>query len=947
MRSDPIRGNAPPPARGAVSKVVEDTVGYLFKELHHAPPPAYLDPHSRLDTDLGFDSLARVELVARLEHALQIQFPPDRLGSLDTIADLLNIASAAADAHAPSSAVPAPLERPVSRIPGGQPSSAGTLVEVLTWQVAQHPDATHVIVLDDGDPKVLSYEALLAGAQRIASGLAQLGVSSGATVALMLPTSVDYLHAFLGVLLAGAVPVPLYRPAHQLEEHVRRHTGILCNAGTEVLIAFHEIELITRMLKSRAPRLRHVVSVAELKERGRTGQLPAGAVSADSIALLQYTSGSTGSPKGVVLTHAQLLANIRAMGASIDASNQDVFVSWLPLYHDMGLIGAWLGSLYFGCLLVLMSPTAFLARPSRWLRAIHDYRGTLTASPNFGYEFAARRPAEVELRGLDLSCLRISFNGAEPVYPETLERFRSRFAPYSLRPEALMPVYGLAEAGVGLTFPPPGCGPLLDRIDRESLALRGEARPTPEAPRSGTPDAMSLVSCGRPLPGYRLRIVDERGVEVAERVEGNLQFAGPSATDGYYRNPEATAHLLCGPWRNTGDRAYLARGELYLTSRAKDIIIRRGRHFYPHEIEAAVGEVDGVRRGCAVAFGTREAETGTERLIVVVETSETDPACRHELQARINGRVTSRVGEPPDEIVLAQPHAVLKTSSGKLRRAATRHAYLEGSLGRVPRSPASQMLRLALESAMLRARRGLEGATHVAFGLYAWCVLLTLAAPVLIFTMLLRSPAVTWRLNHVAARWAVQLLRMPLTMTCQAPVDPSGPHIVVANHSSYADSLFLAALLAERHRFVAKAELARVPALHHYLDRLGTVFIERFVPEQSAAEVGRVEEALRRGDSIVMFPEGTFTSTAGLRMFHLGAFEAAVAAGVPIIPLALHGTRSVFRGGQWFPRRSPVGAVVGAPLIAQADEQPFAAAIRLRDAARTHILRHCGEPDIG
>lgn len=935
----------------AIDRLVEQAIGALFEELHHSAPPAPLDPRTRLDADLGFDSLARVELLERLGRALNVELPADALGSLDTIVDVVRVVRAAPPAVKPSGAsapsAAAWRERPSAQLPSGEPGSASTLQEVLAWRVTRHPEAAHAIVLGDEKPIVLTYTALLAGAESVASGLKQLRLAPGATVALMLPTSIDYLQTFFGVILAGAIPVPLYPPAQraQLEDHVRRHAEILANARAEVLISFHEVRSVARLLKSRARGLRHILSATELKASSpRASSLSA--VSRDSVALLQYTSGSTGSPKGVALSHAHLLANIRAMGACIGATSRDVFVSWLPLYHDMGLIGAWLGSLYYGCPFVLMPPTAFLARPARWLRAIHDYRGTLSASPNFGYELAARRATDEELKGIDLSCLRVAFNGAEPVHPETLERFRRRFAPYGFRSEAMTPVYGLAEAGVGVTFPPSGRGPVVDRIDRESLARLGKARPKREAPATGSAaDAISFVSCGLPLPGYRLRIVDAQGLEVPERTEGDLQFAGPSATTGYYRNPDATSRLLCGEWRNTGDRAYLAGGELYLTGRAKDIVIRRGRHFYPEEIEAAVGEVDGVRRGCVVAFGTQETETGTERLIVVAETRETGSTHRRELQGRITERVTSSIGEPPDEVVLAEPHAVLKTSSGKLRRAATREAYRDGSLGRARRNPARQMLRLALEGAGFAAHREFAAASQIAFGLYAWCVFIAFAAPTCLLTLLLRNPVLIWRINRGMTRAVLRLLRMPLAVTRDVQVDLRLPHVVVANHSSYADSLFLAAALEERHRFVAKAELAGVPALRFYLRRLQTIFIERFVPEQSVAEVGRLEEALRRGDSVVMFPEGTFTAATGLRPFHLGAFQAAVAARVPVIPLALCGTRSVLRDGRRLPSRVPVRAVMGAPLVARDGEEAFAAAIRLRDAARTHILRHCGEPD--
>lgn len=935
------------PARDPVPLMVEDTVRILFEELHHAAPPGVLDPQSRLDADLGFDSLARVELLERLQRALSVELPPNALESIDTVSDLMAMMRRAPSAGSEAGAGPSPIAVAASAtepaLPAGEPAEAGNLTAVMMWRAQQQPHTTHAVVLGEAEPVMLTYAELLAGAQAAAAGLEACGLSPGAVVALMLPTSVEYLHSFFGVLLAGGIPVPLYPPSHraQLEEHIERHAGILANAGAEVLITFPAAEPVARRLRSQVRGLRQVLCATDFAQQGRAGAPPY-LPSADSIALLQYTSGSTGSPKGVVLTHAHLLANIRAMGRAIGASSGDVFVSWLPLYHDLGLIGAWLGSLYFGCRMILMPPTAFLARPVRWLQAIHEHRGTLSAAPNFGYELAARHVTDNELKSLDLSSLRVTFNGAEPVFPETLERFQQRFAPCGFRSQAMTPVYGLAEAGVGLTFPPLGRGPLVDHVDRARLARSGEAQ---KVPLTAT-NAASFVCCGRPLPGYRLRVVDEQGCDVGERIEGNLQFTGPSATTGYYRNAAATASLLCGEWRNTGDRGYLAGGELYVTGRAKDIIIRRGQHIYPEGIERAVGEIEGIRRGCVAAVGTQEGESGTERLIVLAEARETDSVRRLELERLITERVTTAVGEPADEIVLLKPRSILKTSSGKLRRAATRQAFLEGSLGHRAGVSALELLRAEFESSMHSMRRMLDGSLQFAFGLSCCCVLLIFSVPVLALTSLLRSPDRTWRLNHRAASRMLRLLGMPVTVTWEVAPDLRKPHIIVANHASYSDGIVIAAALAEPHRFIAKAELAHAPVIGHYLRALRTVFIERFAAEQSLAELGRVRDVLNGGDSVIFFPEGTFTASRGLRAFHLGAFEAAIAAGVPVIPLAVCGTRSVLRDGQRLPRRAPLRLVGGAPLTARAGEDPFAAAVHLRDAARAHILRHCDEPDL-
>jgi acyl-CoA synthetase (AMP-forming)/AMP-acid ligase II len=260
------------------------------------------------------------------------------------------------------------------------------------------------------------------------------------------------------------------------------------------------------------------------------------------------------------------------MGQATAVSEADTFVSWLPLYHDMGLIGAWLGSLYFAVPLVSMAPQVFLARPSRWLRAIHTHRGTISAGPNFAYELCLTKVRDAELEGLDLSSWRLAFNGAEPVSPATIDRFAERFAPYGLRRDAITPVYGLAESSVGLAFPPLGRGPLIDRIDRDKFVRTGRADPV----KPGEPDALRFVASGRPLPGHEIRIVDATGNELGDRREGRIEFRGPSATAGYFHNADSTRSLFHDDWLDTGDLGYMADADVYVTGRVV-ALVRAGR----------------------------------------------------------------------------------------------------------------------------------------------------------------------------------------------------------------------------------------------------------------------------------------------------------------------------------------------------------------------------------
>ncbi|MFQ5761292.1 MAG: fatty acyl-AMP ligase, partial [Acidiferrobacterales bacterium] len=595
---------------------------------------------------------------------------------IETPADLLRLISGAA-ASQPRMTVPQSKADTLGEVHAA-PQDARTLVDALEWHVHSHPERPHVyLCVDDKQEQEISYQALLRGAEAVAAGLQHAGLEPGETVAIMLPTSEEYLLTFFGILLAGGIPVPIYPPARltQIEDHLRRHVRILSNAGVVKLVTVPEASRLARLLKSHIASLRRIFTVEELSSSAQTLARPT--LKPDDIAFLQYTSGSTADPKGVVLTHANLLSNIRAMGNVLEVDSTDVFVSWMPMYHDMGLIGAWLGSLYYAMPLVLMSPLNFLARPARWLWAIHRHRATLSAGPNFAYELCLGKIDEQDIEGLDLSSWRLAVNGAEPISPDTLIAFAKRFARYGFREEVLCPVYGLAEGSLGLTFPPMGRGPVIDHVDRETFRREGRAIPADNTESQ----TLRFVGCGQTLPGHEIRIVDAAGIEVVDRQEGRLQFRGPSATSGYYRNPEASNRLFDGDWLESGDLAYVADGEVFITGRVKDVIIRAGRNIYPQELEEAIGHIPGIRRGCVAVFAATDAVGGTESLVVLAETRQTDASARAELEAHITSTAVDLVGTPPDDIVLAVPHTVLKTSSGKLCRAASRDLYQGGKLG--------------------------------------------------------------------------------------------------------------------------------------------------------------------------------------------------------------------------------------------------------------------------
>jgi 1-acyl-sn-glycerol-3-phosphate acyltransferase len=703
------------------------------------------------------------------------------------------------------------------------------------------------------------------------------------------------------------------------------------------LVTVPEAQTAARLLRGQVDCLRHVLTATDLA--GDPGAFAPPPIKATDTAFVQFTSGSTGQPKGVVLTHQNILSNIRAMGEATRAGSKDIFVSWLPLYHDMGLIGAWLGSMYFAMQAVLLPPLTFLARPERWLWAIHEHGGTMSAAPNFGFELCASRVPDAALEGLDLATWRRAFNGAEPVSPATVRRFSERFAAYGFRAQAMAPVYGLAEAAVGLAFPPLDSGAVIDRICRGPFEREGRARP------AETDDATSLefVACGRPLPGYEIRIVGATGRELGEREVGRLEFLGPSATSGYLKDPTASEALFDGDWLDSGDLAYIAGADVYLTSRTKDVIIRAGRNIYPYEVEEAVGDIDGVRKGCVAVFGSTNPVSGTEKLVVMAETREEEPSALERMAAAIATRVNDVLGMPADDVVLAPPRTVLKTSSGKIRRAASREVYERGDIGKRARSVWWQVTRLALSSAASRWRVLRRTAAEICYGIYVEVIFFLIVIPVWIGVALL-PPGPRWALIRRGARTLFRAAGIPFLVDGIERLPHDTACVYVSNHASYLDGVVAIAGLPGTFSFAAKAELEERLVSRIFLRRIGAHFVERTDVEKGLADARAEVRAAQRGESLYFFPEGGLTREPGLRPFHLGAFAAAAEAGVPVVPVTIRGTRSILRGGSWFPRRGTLTLVVAEPVYP--DGSDWAASVRLRDEARARMLKHLGEPDI-
>ena len=810
---------------------------------------------------------------------------------------------------------------------------------MLRWHVEAQTGRPHIVLnREDGSEQIITHEALWQAAAGVAAGLRERGVRAGESVALMLRTEEAFFSAFSGILLAGAVPVPLYPPFRpsRLKEYAERQVGILRNAEARLLITFPEAERVAAVLRPRVPSLREVTTVERISRTG--APLATMHATADAPALIQYTSGSTGNPKGVLLTHANILANIRAFGEALHIGPSDVGVSWLPLYHDMGLIGAWLGSLYHGIPVVILSPLAFLARPARWLWALHRHHGTLSPAPNFAFDLCAAKIRDDEIEGLDLSAWRLAMNGSESVSPDTIERFTRRFAPYGFRAEAMCPVYGLAEASVGLTVSPLGRPPRVDRVSRDVFARTRTAAPAAE--HETTP--LRFVSCGRPLPSHAVRIVGADRRLAAERVEGGVEFRGPSVTSGYFHDPQTTAAVRRDGWMDSGDLGYWADGELYITGRRKDMIKKAGRNLYPQELEEMVGELTGIRKGCVAAFGVADPDIGTERLVVIAESRELVPARVEGLRAAIRDRVVTAIGIPPDTVVVAGPGAVLKTSSGKIRRSATREAYLRGDLRRRRPAPRAQWARLLAGSIGARLRRGVARAAALGYAVYVGAVLLVTLPPLWLAVQLLPGRGV----DHAVRRWCKTVLALAgCRLRLEGAENLGGTGILAANHSSYLDVVALLAALPIEVRFVAKRELERTPLVGTVIRKVGHVTVERFDLSRSVADAERVARTLRGGIPLLFFPEGTFTATPDLLPVPSRSVQGRGGSGLPGDSHRHHRHAGNPARWRWLPRRAPVTVCsrtttpTGGPGLARDRQAPRPGPVRHRRTTRQETGR--------
>ncbi len=564
----------------------------------------------------------------------------------------------------------APL--PASPVPPGLLDEAETLTGALARLVDRFPDYECLTLLDrHGAARRLSLVELWTRACQIHSSLRARGLEAGDLAVVVLPTGPELVAAYFGIMLAGGIPALAATPSNRLADrgvYAARIGAILADAQARILYGDREVAELFREHAAVVPKRTVVVSSEDVEA---ASEAPSVALArAEDVATVQYSSGATGVPKGVLLTHRAVLNNIRALRQGLGLRTADVSVNWIPLYHDMGLIDAFLLPLLSGCPTVLIPTMDFMRQPALWLWAIHHCRGAHAWAPNFAYALCAARIPDEELAGLDLSSWRIAVSAAEPILAHTVAAFQERFAPYGFAPQAMTPVYGLAENVTAATAHPVDERPLVETIDRAALASEHHARPTAR-------DGLASVAVGRALPGCTIEIrgADRRVLE--DRRVGTIWLRTNCLFSGYHRNQQATEQALVDGWLDTGDQGYLADGMLYFVAREKDLIVVGGEKYAPHDVEMAIDRVDGVREGCAAVFGVLNEERGTEDLAAVVETRLTGETALTELRDRIRAAVTRATGLGLRHVILVQPGGIEKTTSGKLARRATRRRYAD------------------------------------------------------------------------------------------------------------------------------------------------------------------------------------------------------------------------------------------------------------------------------
>lgn len=502
-----------------------------------------------------------------------------------------------------------------------------------------------------------------------------------AAVALVLDNGVEFCVAFFGALLAGLVPVPIAPPTplDGRDEYIRRTAAVVDDAASQLVIVDDAYEWLVDTIRTARCAVKTSRQVEEKSVNLGATLLAPYTGTPDETCFLQYTSGTTRLPRGVELSHSNVLANIRGTGIALGAKEGETTLCWLPLFHDMGLSATLLYSMYWNMSIVLMSPMDFIFRPASWLWAIARFNVVGCAAPNFAYALCASKTRVPDrlLEGLDLRLWRVAVNAAETVQAATIDAFASRFARYGFRRGAMRPCYGLAEHVAACCLVADDQGPRYDCVDRETLEREATARPVP----SESPRVRTMVGVGKPMQAHAVRIVSKTGYPVPDRVVGEIQACGPSVMRGYRGDPNETASVLtANGWLSTGDLGYLSDHCLYVVGRIKDIIKKGGAAYDAADIQAIAAEVKGVRAGCVAVFGLNDESADTEQICVLAETKFQEPESLAALRMEITQRIMRKLSVRPDVVQFVEPNALPKSTSGKIRNSDCRRGYLAGDL---------------------------------------------------------------------------------------------------------------------------------------------------------------------------------------------------------------------------------------------------------------------------
>ncbi len=575
------------------------------------------------------------------------------------------------------------------------PTPWDNLFDLLVQRATETPGRSWYVRAQRGAQEFRTLSQLLQTSQRLAHALRARGVQPGEPVLLAQPAGFEFLTSFFALQAVGAVPIPLHWPGHadpfrgianlaRWRRIARRYEArvlICADLGSEATARWralwppHPLEIVTDTAS-----LLVDVPTRVTFEPHRAAP--------DDVAYIQSTSGTTGAPRGAQITHRGLLCSVEATGLEIHAGPDDVLVSWLPLDNIMGLVGVVLFSLHWGVRPVLMRPEQFLEHPEDWFWAISEHRGTLSLAPNFAYNYCVRRCNESALEGLNLKSWRVAMNGSEPIRAQHMQAFARRFHPYGLRDHVLMPVYGLSEATLGVTFHPAGTPLRIDGINRRDLETTGHATPLPPEGAARPPERMHVVSVGRPLKGVEVKVVDDSGDPLPERRLGEVVVKSPSIMAGYVEgtlrdDKPDPSFIDDGGWLHTGDLAYLADGDLFLISRASDTArLPEGRILFPEEVELFVDAIDGVRSGSTVAIQDPDTDDGVAIAFEVQTGADPD-----ELSDSIEALLQKHFEITPTRLLPLPPRSIPKTTTGKVRRHRCRRLLSEDLLRQRPVGP--------------------------------------------------------------------------------------------------------------------------------------------------------------------------------------------------------------------------------------------------------------------